>query len=221
MSETIAVVDYGSGNLRSAAKALERVAAESGRGVRVVVTAEAREVARADRIVLPGQGAFGACYAGLARLPGMLEVLGDAVRRRGVPFLGICVGMQLLAGRGFEHGVHEGFGWLSGEVVHLRDLPGHEAGRALPYPHMGWNALTVSEPRHALMAGLRHRCSVYFVHSYAFAAANDSDVIAMTDYGGPVVAAVARGNVAGVQFHPEKSQAVGLRILGNFLAWRP
>ncbi len=221
MSGTIAVIDYGSGNLRSVAKALECVAAESGREVRVVVTAEAREVARAERIVLPGQGAFGTCYAGLARLPGMLEVLGDAVRRRGVPFLGICVGLQLLAGRGFEHGVHEGFGWLGGEVVHLRDLPGHDAGRALAYPHMGWNALKITEPPHALLAGLRQGCEVYFVHSYAFAAANGADVIATTDYGGPVAAAVARGNVAGVQFHPEKSQAVGLRIFRNFLAWRP
>lgn len=221
MSGTVAVVDYGSGNLRSAAKALERVAAETGRDVRVVVTAEAREVARAERIVLPGQGAFGDCYAGLARLPGMLEVLGDAVRRRGVPFLGICVGMQLLAGRGFEHGVHEGFGWIGGEVMHLRDLPGHDAAQPLPYPHMGWNALAIVEPRHALLAGISQGSAVYFVHSYAFAAADAADVIATTAYGGPVAAAVARGNVAGVQFHPEKSQAVGLRILGNFLAWQP
>lgn len=221
MSGTVVVVDYGSGNLRSAAKALERVAAEAGREVRVLVTAEAREVARAERIVLPGQGAFGDCYAGLARLPGMLEVLGDAVRRRGVPFLGICVGMQLLAGRGFEHGVQEGFGWIGGEVVHLRDLQGHHTAPPLPYPHMGWNALAIVEPRHALLSGIAQGAAVYFVHSYAFAAADAADVIATTAYGGPVTAAVARGNVAGVQFHPEKSQAVGLRILGNFLAWRP
>jgi len=221
VSGTVAIVDYGSGNLRSAAKALERVAAGCGREVRVVVTAEAREVARAERIVLPGQGAFGDCSAGLARLPGMLEVLGDAVRRRAVPFLGICVGMQLLADRGFEHGVHAGFGWIGGEVLHLRDLARHQGARILPYPHMGWNALAIVQPAHPLLAGVSQGAAVYFVHSYALAAAEGADVIATTDYGAKVAAAVARGNVAGVQFHPEKSQEVGLRILGNFLAWRP
>jgi glutamine amidotransferase len=217
---TVAIVDYGSGNLRSAAKALERVAAEAAR-VRVVVTGEAETVARADRIVLPGQGAFADCLAGLSAVPGMLEVLGDAVRRRGVPFLGICVGMQLLADRGLEHGAHQGFGWVPGEVMHLRDLPGRAPAAALPYPQMGWNALLWQPPAHPLLEGVPQGSHVYFVHSYAFAAGDPRDVIAVTDYGGPVVAAVARGSVAGVQFHPEKSQATGLRILANFLAWRP
>jgi glutamine amidotransferase len=218
---TVAIVDYGSGNLRSAAKALERVAAEAARGVRVVVTGEAEAVARADRIVLPGQGAFADCLAGLSSVPGMLEVLGDAVRRRGVPFLGICVGMQLLADRGLEHGVHQGFGWLPGEVMHIRDLPGHGPAARLPYPQMGWNALVWTGPAHPLLEGVQQGSHVYFVHSYALAAGDPTDVMAVTDYGGPVVAAVARGNVAGVQFHPEKSQATGLRILANVLAWSP
>lgn len=221
MTGTVAIVDYGSGNLRSAAKAFERVAAEAARGVRVVVTGEAETVARADRIVLPGQGAFADCLAGLAAVPGMLEVLGDAVRRRGVPFLGICVGMQMLADRGLEHGVHQGFGWLPGEVMHIRDLPGHDPAARLPYPQMGWNALAWQPPVHPLLEGVPQGSHVYFVHSYALAAGDPRDVIAVTDYGGPVVAAVARGTVAGVQFHPEKSQAAGLRILANFLAWSP
>lgn len=221
MTGTVAIVDYGSGNLRSAAKALERVAAEAGRGARVVVTSEAEVVARADRIVLPGQGAFADCLAGLSAVPGMLEVLGDAVRRRGVPFLGICVGMQLLADRGIEHGVHQGFGWVQGEVVHIRDLPGHDPAARLPYPQMGWNALAWRDPGHRLLEGLRQGTHVYFVHSYALSAGDQGDVMAVTDYGGPVVAAVARGNIAGVQFHPEKSQETGLRILANFLAWSP
>jgi glutamine amidotransferase len=218
---TVAIVDHGSGNLRSAAKAFERVAGEAARGVRVVVTGVAETVARAERIVLPGQGAFADCLAGLAAVPGMLEVLGDAVRRRGVPFLGICVGMQLLADRGLEHGVHQGFGWVPGEVVHIRDLPGHDPVSPLPYPQMGWNALAWREPGHPLLEGVPQGSHVYFVHSYALAAGDQADVMAVTDYGGPVVAAVARGNVAGVQFHPEKSQATGLRILANFLAWSP
>lgn len=221
MTGSVALVDYGSGNLRSAAKALERVAAEAGGGVRVVVTSEAEAVARADRIVLPGQGAFADCLAGLSAVPGMLEVLGDAVRRRGVPFLGICVGMQLLAERGLEHGVHPGFGWIPGEVVHIRDLPGHDPAARLPYPQMGWNALAWSARGHTLLEGLRQGSHVYFVHSYALAAGERGDVMAETDYGGPVVAAVVRGNIAGVQFHPEKSQETGLRLLANFLAWSP
>lgn len=221
MTGTVAIVDYGSGNLRSAAKAFERVAGEAARGVRVVVSGEAETVARADRIVLPGQGAFADCLAGLSAVPGMLEVVGDAVRRRGVPFLGICVGMQLLADRGLEHGVHQGFGWLPGEVMHIRDLPGHDAAARLAYPQMGWNTLAWHEPGHPLLEGVPQGSHVYFVHSYALAAGDQADVMAVTDYGGPVVAAVARGNVAGVQFHPEKSQATGLRLLANFLAWNP
>ena len=221
MTGTVAIVDYGSGNLRSAAKALERVAGEARRSVDVLVTDDAETVARAERIVLPGQGAFADCLSGLLAVPGMAEALGDAVRRRGVPLLGICVGMQLLADRGLEHGVHQGFGWIPGDVVHIRDLAGREAAQRLPYPQMGWNALAWSEPRHPLLEGLPQGTHVYFVHSYALAAGDQGDVMATTDYGGPVVAGVARGNVAGVQFHPEKSQQGGLRILANFLTWNP
>jgi glutamine amidotransferase len=218
---TVAIVDYGSGNLRSAAKALERVAGEARRSVKVLVTDDAETVARAERIVLPGQGAFADCLKGLLAVPGMAEALGDAVRRRGVPLLGICVGMQLLADRGLEHGVHQGFGWIPGDVVHIRDLAGHDPVQRLPYPQMGWNALAWSAPAHTLLEGLPQGTHVYFVHSYALAAGDQADVMATTDYGGLVVAAVARGNVAGVQFHPEKSQQGGLRILANFLAWSP
>ncbi len=220
-SSTVAVIDYGSGNLRSAAKALAAVA---GPGREVVVTADAAVVARAGRIVLPGQGAFADCMAGLSAVPGMLEVLADAVRRRGVPFLGICVGMQLLADRGLEHGAHQGFGWIGGDVMRLDELwggnpPGGRGGR-LPIPQMGWNTLAC-RGSHPLLEGVRQGDHVYFVHSYALRPASDQDVIGTTDYGTDVTASVARGNVAGVQFHPEKSQAVGLRILANFLRWSP
>jgi len=217
MASTVAVIDYGSGNLRSAAKALAAVA---GPGTEVVVTAEASVVARAARIVLPGQGAFAECMAGLSAVPGMFEVLADAVRRRGVPFLGICVGMQLLADRGLEHGTHQGFGWIGGDVVRLDTLWGGNPDNR-PIPQMGWNTLAWPGSAHPLLEGVRQGDHVYFVHSYALAAASSPDVIATTDYGGPITAAVARGNVAGVQFHPEKSQAVGLRMLANFLRWRP
>jgi glutamine amidotransferase len=214
---TVAVIDYGSGNLRSAAKALAAVA---GPATEVAVTSDAAVVARATRIVLPGQGAFAECMRGLSAVPGMLEVLADAVRRRGVPFLGICVGMQLLADRGLEHGAHQGFGWVGGDVMRLDELWGGNPGH-LPIPQMGWNALAWNSRPHPLLEGLRHGDHVYFVHSYALRAAASEDVIATTDYGGAVTAAVARANVAGVQFHPEKSQAVGLRILANFLRWSP
>jgi len=215
MASTVAVIDYGSGNLRSAAKALDAVAPA---GMEVAVTADASVVARAGRIVLPGQGAFADCLAGLAAIPGLLEVLADAVRRRGVPFLGICVGMQLLADRGLEHGVHQGFGWIGGDVVRLDTLWGGTAP-PLPIPQMGWNSLAWDGASHPLLEGVRQGDHVYFVHSYALRAAEEGDVIAVTDYGAPITAAVARGNVAGVQFHPEKSQGVGLRILANFLRW--
>jgi len=216
MASTVAVIDYGSGNLRSAAKALAAVAPA---GTEVVVSAEAAQVARAGRIVLPGQGAFADCMAGLSAVPGMLEVLADAVRRRGVPFLGICVGMQLLADRGLEHGVHQGFGWIGGDVMRLDALWGGNPAH-LPIPQMGWNSL-VCRASHPLLEGVRQGDHVYLAHSYALRAADGGDVIATTEYGSAVTAAVARGNVAGVQFHPEKSQAVGLRILANFLRWSP
>jgi imidazole glycerol-phosphate synthase subunit HisH len=202
-----AVIDYGSGNLRSAAKAL----AAAGADVRV--TADPAEVAAAERIVLPGVGAFADCRAGLDRLPGMVETLERVVREGGRPFLGICVGMQLMAEAGLEHGRHPGLGWIGGEVVPL-------APRPAKIPHMGWNELQLLRP-HPLFAGLAPGAHAYFVHSYHLRPADPADLLAGTDYAGPVAAAVARANMLGVQFHPEKSQATGLSLLANFLAWRP
>jgi glutamine amidotransferase len=212
---SVAIIDYGSGNLRSAAKALERAAGESGRPVAIVVTADPEQVSRAERIVLPGVGAFADCLRGLDALPGMREALHEAVHGRGQPFLGICVGMQLMAERGFEHGRHNGLGWISGEVV-----PIAPADPTLKVPHMGWNEL---EPRrsHSVLAGIAAGMHAYFVHSYRFAPAGPADVLAETDHGGPIAAVIGRDNLIGTQFHPEKSQAVGLRLLANFLAWRP
>ncbi|HXU58573.1 MAG TPA: imidazole glycerol phosphate synthase subunit HisH [Verrucomicrobiae bacterium] len=201
------VIDYGSGNLRSAAKALAAAGAD------VEVTADPAAVAAAERIVLPGVGAFADCRAGLDRLPGMVEALDQAVRRQGRPFLGICVGMQLMAEAGREHGRHEGLGWIEGEVVPL-------APRPVKIPHMGWNELHRTR-EHPLLAGIAQDADVYFVHSYHLRLGAAEDLLAGADYAGPVVAAIARDNMAGVQFHPEKSQATGLRLLANFLAWRP
>ena len=210
----VAVVDYGSGNLASAARALERAAAEAGLAVKVRITAEAREVAAADRIVLPGQGAFADCAAGLAAVPGMGVAIEEATRG-GTPFLGICVGMQLMAERGLEHKITPGFAWIRGEIAAM-------PADGLRLPQMGWNALSFpSEAAHPLLEGLVPGQHVYFVHSYALAGADAADVLATTDYGGAVVAMVARGNRAGTQFHVEKSQRVGIRILANFLSWTP
>ena len=211
---TIAVVDYGSGNLRSVAKALTRAVAEAGHGDQVLVTSDPDDVRRAERIVLPGVGAFGDCMRGLDGLPGMHQVLQEQVIDGGRPFLGICVGMQLMADWGREHGDHKGLGWLPGEVVAL-----DPADPALKVPHMGWNALTVRRP-HALLAGIEPGAHAYFVHSYHFKAAPEL-VCAETDYAGPVTALVGRDNLVGTQFHPEKSQAVGLKLIANFLEWRP
>ena len=215
MRPHVALIDYGSGNLRSAEKALARVAAERGTGQEIVVTADAGVVTRAERIVLPGVGAFADCMAGLGALPGMVAALNDAVIARGAPFLGICVGMQLMARIGREFGDHAGLGWIDGEVVRM--TPGDPA---LKIPQIGWNELRLTRA-HPLTAGLPPQAHAYFVHSYAMACAQPRDVLAETDYGGPVTAAVGRDNLAGVQFHPEKSQAVGLALLGNFLGWRP
>lgn len=210
----IAIIDYGSGNLRSAAKAFERAAAEAGLDAQIHVTDRAEEALSADRLVLPGVGAFGDCRRGLEAVPGMIEALTQAVRVQGKPFLGICVGMQLMAERGLEHGAHRGLGWIAGDVVRLKP-----ADPALKVPHMGWNELEIISP-HPVLAGLGAD-HAYFVHSYGLIPGAASDVIARTDYGGPVTAAIARDNMVGTQFHPEKSQTLGLALIRNFLRWRP
>ncbi len=212
------IIDYGSGNLHSAKKAFERAARETGAADPVVISSDPEDVRRAERIVLPGVGAFADCRAGLERIDGMLEALAETARRRARPFLGICVGMQLMAERGLEHGDWPGLGWIAGTVERITpDDP------ALKIPHMGWN--TLETPReHHLFADIPtgpDGWHAYFVHSYAMRPANPEVVIATTDYGGPVVAAVAQDNMAGTQFHPEKSQRLGLKFIGNFLHWSP
>jgi glutamine amidotransferase len=211
----VAIVDYGSGNLRSAAKAFERMAAEHGISARIEVTNEPEAVARADRVVLPGVGAFADCRRGLAAVPGLEAALREVVIAYARPFLGICVGMQLMADRGREFETVAGLGWVAGEVVAIEP---HDA--ALKIPHMGWNEI---EPRalHPLLAGLGAGAHGYFVHSYHFRVADPADLVAVTDYGGPLTAMIGHGNLVGTQFHPEKSQEAGLRLIGNFLRWRP
>ncbi len=213
-----AIIDYGSGNLRSAQKACARAAREGGRGgdSRIEITADAEVILKADRIVLPGVGAFGDCMAGLRALPGMIEALDEAVIRRKRPFLGICVGLQLMASIGREHGDHAGLGWIPGEVTRLEPTD-----TTLKIPHMGWNELIVSQPEHPCLEGISSGDHAYFVHAFALRAEDPSHVAAEVGYGGPVTAAVARDNLFGTQFHPEKSQATGLRLLGNFLRWEP
>ena len=209
----VAVVDYGSGNLTSAARALSRAAADAGIAAEVTVTSDPDIVAAADRVVLPGQGAFADCAAGLDAVGGMRGAIDHAVAA-GRPFLGICVGMQLMAARGLEHAVTPGFGWVTGDVAPMNP-PG------LRLPQMGWNELNFEPGIHPLLDGLRPGDHAYFVHSYALQGADPAHVLATTDYGGPVTAMVARENRAGTQFHVEKSQTTGLRILANFLRWRP
>jgi len=216
--QLVTIIDYGSGNLRSAAKAFERAAREVGADMRIEVTGSPKDVRGADRIVLPGVGAFGDCRAGLDAIEGMVETLNECVRVKAKPFLGICVGMQLMATRGIEYGVHKGLGWIDGEVSAITPLDPD-----LKIPHMGWNTLTALKP-HALLDGITlgdKGLHAYFVHSYAMKTTNESDVVARTDYGGPVTAMIGRDNMAGTQFHPEKSQVLGLKLIGNFLNWRP
>lgn len=213
---TVAIVDYGSGNLRSAAKAFERAAGELPGGARVTVTSDPAAVARASHIVLPGVGAFADCMAGLAALDGMAETLRARVRGAGVPFLGICVGMQLMATAGEEHGGHDGLGWLPGRVVALA------AGRrGVKVPHMGWNEIEVRRPDHPVAGRIAAGAHAYFVHSYGFEPEDEAVVLASADYGGPVAAVVGRANLLGTQFHPEKSQRAGLAFIRGFLDWRP
>lgn len=212
---TTVIVDYGSGNLRSAAKAFERVAAEGGLAMKIKVSSAAEDVRAADRVVLPGVGAFADCRRGLAAVPGMEEALEEAVRRRGRPFLGICVGMQLMAERGREFTVTEGLGWIPGEIVAIGP-----ADPALKVPHMGWNELRL-HARHPVLAGLEDGAHTYFVHSFRLACDEPSDILASVEYGGALAAVVGRDNLIGTQFHPEKSQAAGLTLIANFLRWRP
>jgi glutamine amidotransferase len=218
MSQTVAIVDYGSGNLHSAAKAFERAAAEAGLDARISVTSDPAAVARADRIVLPGVGAFADCRRGLDAVSGMVEALEESVRAKGRPFLGICVGMQLMADRGLEYVTTRGLGWIPGDVALIRP-----EDASLKIPHMGWNTLHPQD-EHPLLAGIETGPSgwhAYFVHSYALMAERPQDVLALTEYGGPVTAVVTRGNLAGTQFHPEKSQKLGLKLIANFLGWTP
>jgi len=211
---TTVLVDYDSGNLHSAEKAFQRMAVAGGFGP-VVVSADPDLVARADRIVLPGDGAFPACRRGLQAIAGLEEAIVEAVEARGVPFLGICVGMQMMTDWGREYEDVAGFGWVPGEVVKI--TPGVAS---LKVPHMGWNDLVIDRP-HAVLDGITTGDHAYFVHSYAMQLADPAHLLAHVEYGGPVTAIVARDNVVGMQFHPEKSQRAGLRMISNFLGWRP
>lgn len=211
----LALIDYGSGNLRSAAKAIQRAADENGIALELAVTSRIGDVVAADRIVLPGVGAFADCYRGLAALDGMIDALNDQVITRAKPFLGICVGMQLMASVGREYGEHKGLGWIPGAVEVLK-----LADPALKVPHMGWNELRILQA-HPVLAGIESGQHAYFVHSYHMRPENHAGVLAEADYGGPVTAAIGRDNMVGTQFHPEKSQATGLRLLANFLRWTP
>ena len=215
---TVAIIDYGSGNLHSAEKAFERAAREAGLNLEIKVTPRPEDVLAAERIVLPGVGAFADCRRGLDRVPGMVEALEEAVRKRGRPFLGICVGAQLLATRGLEHECASGLDWIQGDVAPIKP-----SDPSLKIPHMGWNTLDLRRD-HPALAEIRtgpDGLHAYFVHSYQLYPANPADLVATADYGGPVTAIAARGPVLGVQFHPEKSQTLGLRLIANFLQWRP
>jgi glutamine amidotransferase len=215
---SVAIVDYGSGNLHSAAKAFERAARESGHPEPILVTRDPDAVRKAERVVLPGVGAFADCRHGLDALPGMVEALDDTVRKKGRPFLGICVGMQLMAERGREYVVTEGLGWIKGEVDKITP-----SDPSLKIPHMGWNTLA-ARTQHKLLEGIPLGPSglhAYFVHSYQLNPVDSADLLAQSEYGGPITAMVARDSMAGTQFHPEKSQKLGLALIANFLKWKP
>ncbi len=215
---SVAIVDYGSGNLHSAAKAFERAARECGYGEPIMVTRDPDQVARAERVVLPGVGAFADCRRGLDAISGMVEALNTRVRGQGRPFLGICVGMQLMAERGREYEVTAGLGWIPGEVDRITP-----SDPDLKIPHMGWNTLNPVRP-HKLIEGIAvgaQGLHAYFVHSFHLKAAERSSLVAEADYGGPVTAIVGRDTAVGTQFHPEKSQRLGLKLIANFLQWKP
>ena len=214
----VAIIDYGSGNLRSASKAFERAARDASIDASVELTSDADVVRAADRIVLPGVGAYADCRKGLDAVPGMIEALEETVRQKGRPFIGICVGMQLLSTRGLEKSVSNGLNWIEGDVVEMTP-----SDPSLKIPQIGWNTLD-SNINHTLFDGIElgpNGLHAYFVHSYHLAAKNPQDVVATTNYGGPMTAFVARDNIAGAQFHPEKSQKLGLKLISNFLRWKP
>jgi glutamine amidotransferase len=210
-----AIIDYGSGNLRSAAKAFARAGGDMDSAEDVIVTSRPEDVRDADRIVLPGQGAFAECRRGLAAVPGLEEAIVEAVTAHGRPFFGICVGMQLMAQRGREFETVAGLGWIDGEVV-----PIAPADPAFKIPHMGWNELDLQR-EHPVFDGVAGGTHTYFVHSFHFAVADKADLLATADYAQTLTAAVGRDNMVGTQFHPEKSQDAGLRLIANFLRWRP
>ena len=215
---TTVIVDYGSGNLHSAAKAFERAARDSGQAEQIIVSNDPQQVARADRVVLPGVGAFADCKRGLDAVPGMIAALEETVRRKGRPFFGICVGMQLLADRGREYEVTEGLGWIAGEVARIAP-----SDASLKIPHMGWNTLD-QRKLHPVLAGIPlgpQGLHAYFEHSFQLTPANGGDLVAQAEYGGPLTAMVGRDNIVGTQFHPEKSQKLGLALIANFLKWTP
>ncbi len=222
MTETLLIIDYGSGNLRSAAKSFEHIIAQSGKNVRVIVSSKPEELRNATRIVLPGQGAFRDCMENLQNTNGMIEAMEECVLEKGVPFLGICVGMQLMASRGMEHGVTAGLNWIEGEVVPIKPTD-----PSLKVPHMGWNNLyylsanNAQDNRHVVLRSTESSENFYFVHSFMFQCTYNHNVLAMTEYGAMIPAVVGRDNMIGMQFHPEKSHNAGLQLLSNFLEWKP
>ena len=213
MTERVAIIDYGSGNLRSAAKAFERVISEENLDTDVIVTSQAKDISQASRIVLPGQGAFGDCISGLISKPDLYEALLESVREDRTPFLGICVGMQLLADKGFEHGEHEGLGWIAGSVHKMQP-----SNPTLKIPHMGWNTVEIKQS-HPVLRHVKTGDHFYFVHSFMFESKHSSDILAVAEYGGEFPAVIAHDNIIGTQFHVEKSQEAGLRLIKGFLEW--
>ncbi len=220
--ETVLIIDYGSGNLRSAAKSFERVIRDEARDCSVLISNKPEDILKATRLVLPGQGAFADCMNNLQNTPGMIEALEERVLKQGAPFLGICVGMQLMATRGLEHGVHAGLNWIEGEVVPIKTND-----PSLKIPHMGWNDLhfpassTLQDNRHFVLRSTEISENYYFVHSFIFQCAYNHHCLAFTDYGEEIPAVVGRDNMIGTQFHPEKSHEAGLKLLSNFLDWKP
>ena len=215
MTQQIVILDYGSGNLRSVAKALERAATDQKIAANIIISSNADDVQQADRVVLPGQGAFADCWRGLSMIPDMLDTLIDFISIRQKPLLGICVGMQLMADWSYEHGRHRGLSMIPGDVVPIEPAQGQKI------PHMGWNDLAMGQTRHRIQRGLKDGDHAYFVHSYHYVLKDSVHQLAFVDYGGPVNAIIGHENIVATQFHPEKSQATGLTILGNFLGWEP